>query len=77
MAVYPSNKARIGAKLQQNAFQTICNFSFFDPEKKNLDKQILEVDFFKKKLAFWRSYEFLSVRGTSVVESYCLWFIYF
>ena len=25
--VYPSNKARIGAKLWQNAFQTICKFS--------------------------------------------------
>ena len=33
-AVYPSNKARIGVKLWENAFQTICNFSFFDAKKK-------------------------------------------
>ena len=32
-AVYPSNMAPIGVKLWQNAFQTICNFSFFDPQK--------------------------------------------
>ena len=47
-AVYPPNKARIGVKLWQNAFQTICNFSFFDAEKifgpKNFQK-ILEVNF--------------------------------
>ena len=30
--VYPPNMAPIGAKLWQNAFQTICNFSFFDAE---------------------------------------------
>ena len=45
---YPPNKARIGVKLWQNAFQTICNFSFFDAEKifgpKNFQK-ILEVNF--------------------------------
>ena len=29
------------------------------------------VDFFFKKLAFWRSYEFLSVTGRSVVKRYC------
>jgi len=29
--------APIGAKLWQNAFQTICNFSFFDPENKKMD----------------------------------------
>ena len=33
-AVYPSNIARTAAKLWQNAFRTICNFSFFDAEKK-------------------------------------------
>ena len=47
-AIYPLNKAQIGAKLWQNAFQTICNFSFFDAEKffgpKNFQK-ILEVNF--------------------------------
>ena len=36
--------APIGAKLGQNAFQTIPNFSFFDTEKKVLD------DFFSKKI---------------------------
>ena len=34
-AVYPSNKAPIGLKLCQNAFQTIPDISFFDVEKKN------------------------------------------
>ena len=47
-AVYPLNKAQIVAKLWQNAFQTICNFSFFDADKnfgpKNFQK-ILEVNF--------------------------------
>ena len=33
MAVYPSNMARIGTKLCQNAFQTIPNVSFFDVQK--------------------------------------------
>ena len=37
-AVYPSNKARIGAKLWENAFRTICNFSFFDVPKKKMIK---------------------------------------
>ena len=31
-AVYPSNKARIGAKLWQNAVQTLYNFSLSDTE---------------------------------------------
>ena len=35
-AVDPLNKARIGAKLWENAFRTICNFSFFDAHKKRL-----------------------------------------
>ena len=53
-AVYPSNKARIGAKLWQNAFRKICNFSFFDAtffflENKNA-KKMLEVEFY-----FWKS----------------------
>ena len=33
-AVYPLNLAPIAAKLRQRAFQTICNFRFFDAEKK-------------------------------------------
>ena len=32
--IYPSNIAPIGAKLWENAFQAICNISFFDAEKK-------------------------------------------
>ena len=47
-AVYPPNMAPIDLKLWQNAFQTICNFSFFDAENvfwsKNIQK-ILEVGF--------------------------------
>ena len=31
-AVYSSSKARIGGKLWQKAFQTICNFSFSDAD---------------------------------------------
>ena len=30
--------APIGAKLRQNTFQTICNFRFFDAEKKQIDE---------------------------------------
>ena len=41
-AVYPSNKARIGAKLWENAFRTICNFSFFDAQKK-IDKNFWKI----------------------------------
>ena len=79
-AVYPSNMAPIGAKLWQNAFQTICNFAFFDPENffwgkcfggKNRGR------FFFEKVRFWRSYAFLSVLGTSVVKSYCPNCLYF
>ena len=46
-AVYPLNKAQIGAKLWQNAFQTICNFSFFDAEKNIGPKKFkkMEVNF--------------------------------
>ena len=33
-AVYPPRMAPIGAKLWENAFQTICNISFFDVGKK-------------------------------------------
>ena len=60
--VYPPNKARIGAKLRQNAFQTICNFSFFDPEK------TFWIKFFQK---FSRSIFF---QGNGVLEK--LWFFF-
>ena len=37
-SVYPSNLAPIAAKLRQRAFQTICNFRFFDAESFFLGK---------------------------------------
>ena len=74
-SVYPSNLAPISAKLRQNTFQTICSFSFFDPEnKKNGEKKSEKNSgsmFVFEKVRFWRSYEFPSVIGTSVVKSYC------
>ena len=71
-AVYPSNKARIGAKLWENAFRTICNFSFFDAKKENDNffAKNLGVDF--KKVRFWRGYKFLIRDGRCVVKSYYL-----
>ena len=72
--------APIGAKLGQNAFQTIPNVSFFDTEKKVLDiffQKILVLDFFFKKLAFRMSQGFLSVIGRSVVKSYYPKWVYF
>ena len=66
--------APIGAKLGQNAFQTIPNVFFFDTEKKVLDdfvsKEFWYSTFFSKKLAFRMSQGFLSVIGRSVVKSY-------
>ena len=73
-AVYPSNKARIGVKLWQNAFRTICNFSFFDAGKSFLTKflqNFLGSIFFFKKVRFWRGYEFLIRVGRCVVKSHC------
>ena len=75
--VYPPNMAPIGAKLWENAFQAICKFSFFDAEKFCWTKILSRDRFFFKKLAFWRSYEFLSVTGRSVVKSYCPNCLYF
>ena len=73
-AVYPPNMARIGAKLWQNAFQTICKFSFFDAEfffsEKKIGQKFRGRVFFKK-VRFWRSYEFLIRVGRCVVKSYC------
>ena len=43
-----------------------------------LDKNFVKGSiFFFKKLVFWRSYEFLSVTGRSVVKSYCPNCLYF
>ena len=53
MTVYPSIKARIGAKLWENAFRTICNFSFFDAGK-NVREFVFE-KFFGGQLFFWKS----------------------
>ena len=36
-AVYRPRMAPIGAKLWENTFQTICNVSFFDAERKIVD----------------------------------------
>ena len=70
--------APIGAKLWENAFQAICKFSFFDAKNFFWTKILSRGRFFSfKKLAFWRSYEFLSVTGRSVVESYCPNCLYF
>ena len=71
--------APIGVKLWENAFQTICNISFFDVRKK------FWMNFFRKnkkwreinKQVFSRSYAGLSITGTSVVKNYCLRFVYF
>ena len=62
--------ARTAAQLWQNAFWTICNFSFFDAEKLFRIFFFGINDFFKK-VAFWRSYEFLIRVGRCVVKSYC------
>ena len=72
-AVYPSNMARSGAKLWQNAFQTICNFSFFDPEKKcgGFFFKNCRGRMFSKKMRLWRSYEFQIRVGRCIVKSYC------
>ena len=73
-AIYPSNKTRIGAKLWQNTFRTICNFSFIDAEKfvgEKMLPNIFEINDFFKKVAFWRSYEFLIRVGRCVVKSHC------
>ena len=43
--VHLPNIAPIGAKLRQNAFQTICNFRFFDAEK-NFRPIFFSADFF-------------------------------
>ena len=72
--------APIGAKLGQNAFQTIPNVSFFDTEKKVLDDVFpkkLVLDFFFKKLAFRMSQGFLSVISRSVFKSYYPKWVYF
>ena len=54
-SVYPSNFAPIGLKLWENAFQTICNFRFFNSEKKiSTPKKIVEAHFFFKNCFFWK-----------------------
>ena len=73
MVVYDSNKARIGVKLWQNAFQTICNFSIFGAETnfwKKFCQKFPGSSFFSKKMRFWRSYDFLIRVGRCVVKSY-------
>ena len=48
--VHLPNIAPIGAKLRQNAFQTICNFRFFDAE------QIFSTKIFGKKFRFGKRF---------------------
>ena len=58
--------APFGVKLWENAFQTIPDIQFFDAQK-NFSAifvfELFRVDFFFKKVAFWRSYGFLDVMG--------------
>ena len=65
--------APIGAKLWENAFQTICNVSFFDAEHffENFLAKAFGLDFFFFKVRFWRSYEFLIRVSRCVVKSHC------
>ena len=53
-SVYPSNIALIGLKLWGNAFQTICNFRFFNSAKKQFDaeKKIADAHMFLKNCFF-------------------------
>ena len=57
--VYLPNMAAIGAKLWQNAFQTICNFSFFELENNHfgivLGEKKSGLIFLFEKVRFWRS----------------------
>ena len=69
--VYPPNKARIGAKLWQNAFQTICNLSFFDAENFFCDFFLRKFSDFSKKVRFWRSYDFFIRVGRCIGPSHC------
>ena len=53
MAVYPSNMARTGSKLGQNAFQAIPDVSFFDGDEN------FSAKFSVKKFSFslfWRGF---------------------
>ena len=58
--VYPSNLAPIAAKLRENAFQTICNFRFFDAGKK---KRFFFSDFFSVFHDFRQILEELGIFG--------------
>ena len=72
-SVYPSKFAPIGLKLWENAFQTICNFRFFNSEKKKSTlKKIVEALFFSRT-AFLGRFGLAKVGiGTSVVQNHCL-----
>ena len=59
-AVYLTNKARIGKKLRQNTFQTICNFSFFDAENNNSDRYFFTK--FPGSIFFSRNWRFGGAR---------------
>ena len=69
-AVYPPNKSRIGVKLWQNAFQTICKLLFFDADFFLVISKFSGSIDFLEKVRFWRSYEFFIPVGRCVVKSY-------
>ena len=72
-SVYPSNFAPIGLKLWENAFQTICNFRFFNSEKKNRRQKKLSKHFFFSRTAVFGRFGLAKVGiGTSVVQNHCL-----
>ena len=50
-------------------FENKINLYFFDSRKKM--QNIFRINYFFKKIAFWRSYEFLIRVGRCVVKSYC------
>ena len=71
-SVYPSNMAPISLKLWENAFQTICNFRFFNSKKKSTPKKIADAHFFSITAFFWRFGLAKVGIGTSVVQNHCL-----
>ena len=64
--------APFGVKLWENAFQTIPDIQLFDAPKNFsaffFSKKV-RVDFFFKKVAFWRSYGFLDVIGRCALKN--------
>ena len=53
MAAYPSNMAPIGVKLWQNAFRTICTFSFFDANFLGCKQKIKKIEYLAGRIFSW------------------------